>query len=383
MLDMLPPPASVGPFSSRSASAERELALRLAQVGNSEVTTSRACSSPVITQFSPFPSRCGKCPNCLEYKRWIADVRVQLEVQAADTVFWGRISYKRDPDSLVEGSKTFGDVEREFYSARISASLDRLRKSCPGVRFGYVVQAERGSLGGRLHHHVLLVADRPVRQNAVKQAFSGKRKDRARKPDRFLSSKALATRRARDKARAYLSSAHQVRRARVSGQQYWQTVKSAGVVNPARGSALKLARYLSKYLSKDASLPVRRSAGFGSRVVAQSFAPGELAACIADMRVDGDRWFEHRIGDVRVPWALLKPLVRRFDGELRDQAAADGFALWCHRMGLTVEQWQRGRAANLEDVSRAEANRRPVWVLPVPQASFFDPRFGWEVGVCA
>jgi len=260
-------------------------------------------------------------------------VRVQLEVEAAHTVFWGRVSYARDPDSRVSADKTARDVERELYAARVAASLDRLRKAVPGVRFSYVSQAERGGQTRRLHHHVLVCADGPVSQNAVKQAFSGKRKDRARKPDRYLSPKALSQRRARDKARAYLSSPHQLLRARIAGQCYWLTVKKAGVVSPARGDASRLARYLSKYLSKDMVLPTRRSAGFGSNVLRKSFAQGELGACIADMRLSGQVWFSHTVGDLQIPWYLLKPLVKAFERRRLLEADAD-----LH--GMSVDDWQ-------------------------------------------
>lgn len=395
MLDMLPPPSVVGSSSSRSAPADRELALRLAEVGFSDPRKSRACQHPVKTQFSEFPSRCGKCDSCREYKRWISDVRVQLEIQAADHVYWGRVSYKRDPDALVKGDQTFRDVERELYSARVAASLDRLKKvvirKVPGVRLAYVAQAERGSVGNRLHHHVLLCVssdpDGKVSQNDVKQAFSGSRKSSRRIRDSRLSAKALALRVARDKARAYLSSAHQLRRARVSGQQMWQTVKKRGVVSPARGSVVQLSRYLSKYLSKSMDLPTRRSAGFGSYQVAKSLPPEVMGACVADMKLEQARWFEHRVGEVRVPWALVKPLVKRFErGRLREVFVASlPYGVDVYRKALAVCRirfgddligcWPCDRAAALAIV-REYRNEKVGRVVPVCSASQIRFDFG-------
>lgn len=380
-LSELYPDARPVASSDRLADARRALALRRDQVGNSDAAGAKGCESPVKSEYTEFPRRCGKCRNCLDYKRFVANRRVELELARGNTVFWGRISFKRDPRALVNEAKSFADVERDLYAQRIAASIARLRKAAGGADLSYVSQGETGGQHGRLHFHVLIVSDRPISQNAVKQAFSGKRKDRPRKADRWLSSKALAQRRARDIARSRLSSPLQIRRAQVAGQQYWQTVKKNGAVSAARGDLRRVASYLSKYLSKDMALPTRRSAGFGTRIVRASFTHDSFAAEYADMKVAGKHWFDYTLHGVQVPWALIKPLVRLFrnglerrliDHELREneemirewtqvKAPSWDTRLWapcpcgmCHKL-----------AAELRDADTGTLLFRPLTVVPV------------------
>ena len=107
------------------------------------------CTSPV--SFREMTVSCGKCARCRERKSWLKRQRVGLEVQ-------GHLGERAWFCTLTFGADQEGDAYRS-----VQLWLKRLRKGLPGKKVRYVAAREYGARNGRLHYHVLVFCDHPVK----------------------------------------------------------------------------------------------------------------------------------------------------------------------------------------------------------------------------
>ena len=211
----------------------RRLAARLALAGHALTQTQIAdtsqpyCDDPVpilrtvraggydraleVTMFRP----CRKCVKCLQFKQMRWRQRAQVEIESSTRTWFLTLTFA--PSHLAgiifEAKNVAGNperaIERAAYS-HVQRYLKRIRKTTK-ARFRYLAIYERGEETGRSHYHLLLhEGDRPVTKSVL--------------------------------------------------ERQWRSNVHCRLVTGDIGAA----RYVTKYVTKSATVRPRSSAGYGS-----------------------------------------------------------------------------------------------------------------------
>ena len=114
------------------------------------------CDNPKVSGFAP-ASKCGKCPRCIRYKRWVWSRRCDLQMAAHPRSIMLRFSFR------------FATPEPKAY-AEFQKFMKRLRAKQKATTFSYLCVVEYGTKGTkRLHLHALVSCPKDVTIRSIRK----------------------------------------------------------------------------------------------------------------------------------------------------------------------------------------------------------------------